>query len=224
MKLTEKKTKRKLRQAEKQFVDNIVAGHKQTVAYQMAYPNASPETASANASRKLADANIQAAIQRRKQEAAELAGVTPAMVIGGMNEIAFGSLADIPFTEFGTIDWDLARARGVDHLIKSIRITQTVGGTVSTHYEMYSRLDALKELGDYLGIKQKPRENDAEIEKIARAYSAWCETEGKDAQAERREIMLQHFAKGGAVPVEALKSRVEAVQELGAIDNVNGEQ
>lgn len=213
MLISEKNAQRKLRPAEQQFVDNIARGMNQTDAYRDAYPKASDTSAIAAASRKLSDVNIQAAITARKHEAAEQAGITPAMVIGGVNEIAFGSIADIPFTDYGTIDWEEARARGVDRLIKSIRITQTTTG-VTTHYEMYSRLDALKELADYLGIKQKPRENDAEIEKVARSYNAWCRDHA-DATEEEKLHMLHVFAKGGSVPIEALESRV---QDLGSVD------
>src|SRR5688572_17726258 len=174
MKISEKNRLTKLRPAEMVFVEEIVAGASQTDAYQKAYPRSSRETARANASKKLADANIQEAVNFRKQIAAELAGISSESVLGALNEIAFASLGDIEFTNYGTIDWERARARGVDHLIKSIRVTVSTKGDVTTHYEMYSRMDALKELVECLGIKQKPRENDLEIDKIARAFKSWC--------------------------------------------------
>jgi hypothetical protein len=216
MLISEKNTNRRLRPAEQRFVENIAAGMTQTAAYKEAYPKASDASARACASQKLTDPNIQAAvIQERKDQAASAAGVTVAMVVGGVAELAFGSIADIPFVD-GHVDWERARESGVDKLIKSIRVqrhtTKDGRDFVTTNIELYSRLDALKELGDYLGVKQKPRENDAEIEKVARAYKSWRDRHPNATEEERR-LYLQEFAKGGSVPVEALESRV---QDLGS--------
>jgi hypothetical protein len=114
-------------------------------------------------SRLMTNDDIQERVDKRRAEAMARAGIQTDVVIGSLAEIATSSLADVlPDDEF----LQKARALGTDHLIKKLRRTvrTTSGGEkIETYeYELFDRLNALSQLADNLGIKQQPRQNDAD--------------------------------------------------------------
>jgi hypothetical protein len=75
------------------------------------------------------------------------------------------SLGDVLDDE-GRFSIKIARANGVDHLIKKMKKTERKlknGDVLVTYeYEMYDRLNALSQLRENFGMKDEPRSNSLE--------------------------------------------------------------
>lgn len=106
--------------------------------------------------KNLANPSVQERIERRRAKLMERANVRYEEIIGSLAEIATSSLADVlPEDEF----LQRAKANGTDHLIKKIKRIVHKDGTTTYEYEMYSRLEALDQLADNLGLKKEPQKN-----------------------------------------------------------------
>lgn len=158
-------TKPKLNAQNEKFVEGIVAGKKNVEAYKEAYPNVKDSTARSNSSKLLANTNISSEIEKRKQKLAKHANIENAQVIGSAVVEAFTSINDVLDIN-GHFDIKKARRTGAIHRVKSITRTQGKYGE-SVKIEMYSSADARRELAEYLGLKQLPRENQEAVETTA---------------------------------------------------------
>lgn len=168
-------SEKQLNHKEQIFVDAVAkgVGHEQA-AIKAGY---SPKSARTLATRLLKKVEIAEALQKRREYFRSIADVEAKDIIGAQAEIAFGSIEDA-LDESGRLDYPKAVKNGSAKLIKKISRQQTkYGETVAV--EFYSRTDALGQLTDILGLKQQPRNNDADNLSIAKKVVAGLLAEGK---------------------------------------------
>jgi len=210
-----KSATKELTQQQEKFVNNIVKGENQTNAYQDAFPDSTRQAARTNAARLIAKDNIFDAVNKRKIQAAKNANITEAEVMGATAMIAFSSIEDAHDAN-GYFDYKKAVKTGAASLIKKISRTQTPHGE-NVSVEFYSKKDALDKLGEYLGMKQKERENAETLEKVVGAFQSWNE-DNPQATSEQKAVWVQRFAKGSGVEARTLGLRVGVeIQEIGQI-------
>ena len=102
-----------------EFVNWYLRLWNQTEAYMRVYPNCSPSSARANATRLIANASISAEVERRKAELIMSADE----VLTRLTEQARAAYSDY-FTAEGTVDLERLLADGKGHLIKKIKPTK----------------------------------------------------------------------------------------------------
>jgi hypothetical protein len=114
------------------------------------------------ASRLMADPDIRARVERRREEALRRAGMETDVIIGSLAEISTASLADVLEAD-GSFDIVRCVERGTDHLLKKYKRREfhtKQGELIVTHeFEMYDRLGALSQLRDTYGMKEETRPN-----------------------------------------------------------------
>ena len=108
--------KPKLNKAQEVFISEYLQCFNATEAYSRAYPKAKRDSARANGSKLLADADISEAIQARLAEVHMSADEALKLTA----DIARGDLTEF-ITPFGNIDIDLLRKSGKGRLIKKIK-------------------------------------------------------------------------------------------------------
>lgn len=191
----EKKVKQFTKQQE-QFI-NAVVNPKVKSGAEAARASGSPKkNARIQAAKWLTNPNIVQEIEKRKKELAEMAEVENAAVIGSAARSAFATIDDA-FDDKGNFSIAKARATGAIDLIKSIsRSPGKYGETVKV--EFYSSADARKELADYLGVKQLPRENEQNLKRTIAAIEDYL---SNNPSAEKTWV-INEFAAGRNVAVE----------------------
>ncbi len=115
-----------------------------TRAAQVAYPNQKWRNATKTGSRLLKDPYVQEQIKARQESVQKLAGINRQTIVGNLVAIIFGSFDDV-ITSDGKIDWELAKARGIAHLIQEVEVTERHGKTgsrVTTRYKIPNKLQA----------------------------------------------------------------------------------
>lgn len=164
-KATKKPTRQTPKDKVKKFVEGAASGKKGPDAVIDAGWNQTRKAARVTASRLLSNANILEAVEKRKAEALSRAGITTDEIVGSIAEIATASLADVDSNdEF----LRKAKANGVDHLIKKVKVIYDKQGNItSREYEMYSRLEALDKLLDVRGAKKQAAANPRDVAKQA---------------------------------------------------------
>lgn len=196
--------KPKLTTQDEQFVDKVAKG----VAASRAYVEVGHKSTKNNrksAGDKLRKPHIQQALEERKAYFRSIADVEAKDIIGAQQEIAFASIEDA-LDESGRLDFNKARENGSAKLIKKIARQQTQYGENVT-VEFYSRTDALSQLADMLGLKQAPRQNEADLKKTVDALREYLER-FPDAD---REQAIDVFSKGRNVPREAIASQLGTI-------------
>lgn len=196
------------------FAKNIADGEAPADAYQSAYPKAARSTARVNAYRLLANTRIQEVIEKRKQEAAKSAKIDNETVIGAAAREAFATIDDVLDGRTGKFSIRKARETGAIHHVKSITRTPNKYGE-SIRVEMYSAADARRELGDYLGIKQLPRENEQKLKQTIAAIEHYLV---EHPEADRGKV-INTFAAGRGVPVEPVLEHFGEVLEVSEGNN-----
>lgn len=142
----------------KEFINEYLKCFNATDAYLKIYPKAKYDTARANSSRLLADANISAEIARRLAERRMSADE----VLDRLTDIArgdIGEIMDISGVGFN-LDMQKAKDAGKTKLIKKIKQKTTYfsgkdGGDSEQHeieIELYSAHEALRDLGKVHGL------------------------------------------------------------------------
>ncbi|MBX3288361.1 MAG: terminase small subunit [Acidobacteria bacterium] len=198
------KGKRPIASRDEKFVDLVAKGTSPTEAYKKAGFK-DTKNARINASQKLANPNTQALLEQRKEFYRSIADVEAAQIIGAQQEIAFGSIEDA-LDDTGRLDFEKAKKNGSVRLIKKISRQHTQHGE-NVVVEFYSRTDALNQLADMLGLKQQPRQNEADLKRIVEAI---IETRRRHPEISAEEA-VQIFAKGRGVSVEKVLEHLEAV-------------
>lgn len=172
----------------------------------------SPRSARVTASRWLTNANISEKIQRRKDEAARLAGINYAQIQGAIIGIAFSSPEDA-FDAHGNFDYQKAVESGAIDFIKKYKRTPTAHGVAVT-VEFYSRADALYELAVHLGMRKKDAEPPADVEAVARQAVQFlemirnfdCDFEGA------KQKFIETLAGRSNINPELLRLRVKEIE------------
>ncbi|MDQ3636083.1 MAG: terminase small subunit [Acidobacteriota bacterium] len=142
--------------------------------------------------------HISEEIKKRKNNLAKMANVEYAAVIGSAVRSAFASIDDA-FDDDGNFSMEKARATGAIDLIKSItRSPGKYGETVKV--EFYSSADARKELADYLGLKQLPRENEQNLKRTIAAIEDYL----SNNPTADKEWVINEFAAGRNVAIEGI--------------------
>jgi phage terminase small subunit len=169
MKRVSNNGQKQLTQREKAFVENVAAGDNQTKAVIKAgYSKKSAKVIGSQIANK---AIVQEAIRARKNQAYSANSLCAEMVVGGLNEIAFGPI-ELLIRDDGSVDLSEAKRLGLMHLIKKIKLTETPLGS-KTEVEFYSRMDALKKLAD-IGQIQLPGQ-EMQNERIRLAFTQLIE-------------------------------------------------
>lgn len=147
------------------FVENLATNTGKgaiTRAAQAAYPNQNANSAHATGSKLLQNPTIVANVTRRRLEAAKSAGVTRDMLVGLLMQIATASLADFKNAE-GNLDWELAKERGIDHLIHAEDITErhsAIGSyRVTRKFKLPDKVRAMDLIAEITGMKKQPGKN-----------------------------------------------------------------
>lgn len=91
----EKKDEIELNEKHKRFCESYFKDYNGTRAYKEVYEDVTEETARANASRLLTNANIKAYLESLKRKLAELSGISPLTVLNEYKKIAFSSIAHL---------------------------------------------------------------------------------------------------------------------------------
>lgn len=113
--------------AQKRFCDEYLVDLNATRAYKVAYPNCKKdETARANSSRLLTNANIQEYISKRQKEIEKRTEVTQDMVVQELAKIAFFNIKDI-YSENGTLKQIKDIDNNTSKAIASIKTLQKAG-------------------------------------------------------------------------------------------------
>ena len=113
--------------AQKRFADEYLIDLNATRAYKVAYPNCKKdETARANSSRLLTNANIQNYISEKQKEIEKRTEVTQDMVVQELAKIAFFNIKDI-YNENGTLKQIKDIDDNTSKAIASLKILQKAG-------------------------------------------------------------------------------------------------
>lgn len=152
---------------QQRFVEEYMVDLNATQAYIRAgYDVSDNDTARANASRLLTNANVSEAIQKRKKELSEQTGITAQRVIEEYAKVAFSDVRNILTIDGGLKDaseWD-DNAAGAIASIKSFEVTTSEGERIGTNREvkMYDKLRALEAIGKHIGLFEKDNKQKAE--------------------------------------------------------------
>lgn len=113
--------------AQKRFADEYLIDLNATRAYKVAYPNCKKdETARANSSRLLTNANIQNYISEKQKEIEKRTEVTQDMVVQELAKIAFFNIKDI-YNENGTLKQIKDIDDNTSKAIASVKTLQKAG-------------------------------------------------------------------------------------------------
>jgi len=126
-------------------------------------------------------------IKRRREYYAKMSDVEQKEVMGATAQIAFADIAD-SLDIHGNLDFKKAKKSGTTALIKKISRTQTKYGE-NTAIEFYSKQDALKTLGDYLGMKIEAKDNPANASPEQKAQ-LYYDTLVKNKMAEDKALKI----------------------------------
>lgn len=180
----------------------------------------SPDSAHAIANENLKKPYIIEAIENRKAEAALFSNITPEQVIGATAQRAFATLDDA-FDEHGYFDMDKARETGAVHLIKKISRNPTKYGE-NVSVEFYPKDSAQDKLGTYLGLEQKPRENESDdtlIRSILAGIPIFEHAHGRKITVEDCQEIVKMVKESDSKVDEGrlLKGLTERLGDLGTI-------
>lgn len=165
-----------------------------------------PGSAHVQASRLLANDNIRQEINTRKAIVAEHCQIKAETIIGDAVLQAMSTIKDV-VDENGHFDMGKACESGGIHQIKELTFTQTKFGE-NVRVVMYSRSEARRELADYLGIKQMPRENEEKLKKVVQAVRDYI----ADHPETDRQRVIEVFSSGRGIPAEVILEHLEMVQ------------
>lgn len=197
----------KLSHRDKKFVEAMVDPKTKSQTEAAIKAGYSPKTARTKASQKLTKVNIREEIEKRKKELAKLSNICDESIIGAAARVAFASIDDA-FDDNGHFDIEKARQTGAINLIKSIRRTPTKYGE-SVSIEFYSASEARKELAEYLGIKQLPRENEQRLQTAVNGILAFLEMH-PDYDIDKA---VHYFARARSLDADVLKEKVLEAME-----------
>jgi hypothetical protein len=125
----------------------------------------------------LTNVDIQARLRQRVERAKRAAKVENDEVIGVLAQQMHGDIADL-LDESGRFDYQRAVESGVTSQIKKLRIkerkiyamSEEIGVETTHELELYNAQEAAGKLADIFGLKQLPRENDADRERKTAIY------------------------------------------------------
>lgn len=145
-------------------------------AARIAYPSQNARSARTTGSRLLADPYVQEMVRARLDRAAEAAGITRQELVGLLAQMASASLADVQNAR-GDLDWDVAKERGVDHLVSQVAVTERhseqkrknaktgkftnriTHRRITTTYKMPDKIKAGDLLAELMGWKKQAMKN-----------------------------------------------------------------
>jgi phage terminase small subunit len=183
--------KKPLTHKQQRFVEGVTRhGNGARAAREAGY---SAKTARQIAEENLTKLDISEAIERRRTDLMRRAQIHTDVIIGSLAEIALASLGDV-LDDSGKFSIERARANGVDHLLKKVKVTERIGGEVVYEYEMYSRLEALNQLRDTFGMKQEARPNNFDETKrkeVEAAINRIMERDGVDRRTAAQALLAE---------------------------------
>lgn len=136
--------------AQKRFCDEYLIDLNATRAYKVAYPNCKKDdTARANSSRMLTNANIKEYIDKKQKDIQKRTEITQEQVIQELASIAFSNA-----TEFATVKGNRVKIKNTDDLEESVKkaIVSIKKGKNGIEIKSADKVQALELLGRHLGI------------------------------------------------------------------------
>lgn len=192
----EKTAKKSLTLKEQKFVEAMANPKTKSATEAAIKAGYSSRTARVQASQNLTKLNISEAIQKRRERAIRHYHVTPEELIGSAVFQMRSSMNDL-IDEEGYFDLEKARETGAIDLVKEMEVItnvdlQTMNKTVRHKIKFESPAAARKELADYLGIKQLPRINDADLTKLIATWKRLAAKFGTTFEEEMRVYLDQY--------------------------------
>lgn len=152
-----------------------------------------PSSANTMPYQPLVNSSILGLIGNRREQIRRHAQIHTDVIVGALAEIATASLADVLEPD-GTFDLAKCCARGTDHLLKKLIVTErhSKDGSkrVTTTFEMYSRLDALDQLRATFGMTQEPRPNTFDNTKRTEVERSLARIRERDGVSQRAAAQL----------------------------------
>ena len=162
-----------LNKKQKRVLDEYLICFVQWKAYKVAYPDSSDEVCRTSSSRLFADANFQAHLQARLNEAHMSADEALKLTA----DIARGDITEF-ITPYGNLDIDLLKNSGKGRLVKKIKqktVTKIGKGekdedteVLDTEIELYSAQEAIR---DILKVHDKIKDGTGKFELVIRYAS-----------------------------------------------------
>lgn len=136
--------------AQKRFCDEYLIDLNATRAYKVAYASCKKdETARANSSRMLTNANIKEYIKKKQEDIQKITEITQEKVIQELAAIAFSNA-----TEFATVKGNRVKIKNTDNLEEGVKkaIVGIKKGKNGIEIKSADKVQALELLGRHLGI------------------------------------------------------------------------
>lgn len=195
---------------EQLLAEGVARGKSQTqAAIDAGY---SPRSARRIATKKMSQVHVPAIVQERV--AAIKADTNEILSLFAQHLRAdFGDFDADCWNEDGTVNWKIAKTRGLSRLVKKVKrktIPQRNGGDpiIEVEVELHDSQSAARSLADIAGLKQQPRENDADRREKKKYYEALVmrilermAAEGKDID---REMAVAKIVERDAAAVQYL--------------------
>ena len=180
---------------QRRFADEYLIDLNATRAYKAAYPSVKrDETARANASRMLTNANVQEYIKEHMQARQERTKITQDMVLREIAAIAFADINDVVEIKDGSVF--LADTGELTPEQRKI-IAGVKEGKAGVEIKFFDRLRALELLGKHLGMFDPTKDQLDQQEQEARIAKLRADTRQQETQEERAVIVRFVGTAGG---------------------------
>jgi phage terminase small subunit len=153
--MDEEKEKEELKPEHKIFCEEVVIDWNQTRAYMVAYPSSKESSARANASRLIANDNIQAYIEEYQKNLSKATGVTAIRNIMALAQVAYTNVSDLKDDWETNKDWSTL-TEDQKAAISEITVSKTEfeGGEKTTvKVKVHDKIKAIMTLNKMLGFE-----------------------------------------------------------------------
>jgi len=191
---------------EEAFVEEMVNPETKSGAEAARKAGYSPKTARQAASENLTKPHILKAIAKRRAELAQISQVKADEIFVSAAAEMYSTIDDV-LDKNGRFDIKKARRTGAIHHVRKLSFKETKFGT-SVSFEMASAADARREISDYLGLKQLPRENERKLQATVNAIRQYL----ADHPEADREVVIRTFASGRGVETDHVIEELEKIQ------------
>lgn len=198
--------KQKLTVKQKRLIEELAKPKVKSIKDAAIKAGYADSTANTHVYAMLENASFSAALEERKQRVIAHHEITPEEVLGSAVFQMRSSMADI-LNDEGSFDYEKARATGVIDLLKkhkeTIRVVKNKNTTETIktiEVELLTNQGARKEVAEYLGIKQLPRENEQNLKRTIAAIEHYM----RDNPTADKEWVIKEFAQGRNVPIEQI--------------------
>ena len=196
----------KLTPMQEKFVEAMTNPDNKNATQAAIKAGAAKSSANVQASKWLTKTNIRNAIERRRKELAEISRITPDEIFGSALREVLSTIDDV-LDEQGRFCIKKARKTGAIHYVRKLSFRETKFGT-NVAFEMADAAAARRELSEYLGMKQLPRENERKLKATVDAIRNYLH-DHPDAD---REKVINVFARARQLDLDAVIEQLETIQ------------